>query len=108
VFTARPIQPAFSFLVARRSRLDYEPESEDKLGTMLGSGPARAAPDLSRDLLGPGSPQTYFTCADTLTQIAIGLRFLFCGSRVRTSGYAGLVLILFWRHSRCIRAGSPV
>ena len=69
---------------------------------MLGHArPTRATPDFARNLSSRhcGSPQTYFTFEDTLTQIGLGYVFLFllAFTRPRTQVVAlVLILICFW------------
>jgi heparan-alpha-glucosaminide N-acetyltransferase len=97
------IQPAFSFLVG--AALPFSIASRKMKGQtfapMLGHAVRRALIliFLGIFLRSLGSPQTYFTFEDTLTQIGLGYVFLFLlgFTRVRTQVITlVLILIFFW------------
>ena len=97
------IQPAFSFLVG--AALPFSIASRkmkgQTFGPMLGHALRRALIliFLGIFLRSLGSPQTYFTFEDTLTQIGLGYVFLFLlgFTRVRTQVITlVLILIFFW------------
>jgi predicted acyltransferase len=97
------IQPAFSFLVG--AALPFSIASRrmkgQTFGPMLGHAVRRALIliFLGIFLRSLGSPQTYFTFEDTLTQIGLGYVFLFLlgFTRVRTQVITlVLILIFFW------------
>ena len=97
------IQPAFSFLVG--AALPFSIASRrmkgQTFGSMLGHAVRRALIliFLGIFLRSLGSPQTYFTFEDTLTQIGLGYVFLFLlgFTRVRTQVITlVLILIFFW------------
>jgi predicted acyltransferase len=97
------IQPAFSFLVG--AALPFSIASRkmkgQTFGPMLGHSVRRAfiLIFLGIFLRSLGSPQTYFTFEDTLTQIGLGYVFLFLlgFTRVRTQVITlVLILIFFW------------
>src|SRR5947209_12998863 len=108
------IQPAFSFLVG--AALPFSIASRklkgQTFGPLCGHAVRRA---LLLIFLGSfvrslRSPQTYFTCEDTLTQIGLGYVFLFLlgFARVRTQVVAlVLILICFWAAFALYPAPGP-
>jgi len=108
------IQPAFSFLVGAALPFSIASRKRrgERFGQMLGHALWRALLLISLGIFlrSLGSPRTYFTFEDTLTQIGLGYVFLFLlgFSRPRTQVVTlVLILICFWGAFALYPAPSP-